>query len=60
VSWWRREAINVVSEIREVRSQLASTLDTLREFEERLRIAAERQEGINIETIRREDYKNGK
>jgi hypothetical protein len=54
VSWWRKEAVDVVLEIRAVRSQLATTLETLREFEERLRIAAERQEGLNIETSRRE------
>lgn len=54
MSWWRKEAVDVVLEIRAVRSQLATTLETLREFEERLRIAAERQEGINTETTRRE------
>jgi hypothetical protein len=55
MTWWRKEAADVVMEIRAVRTQLATTLNTLQEFEERLRVAAERQEGINIETARRED-----
>jgi len=55
VTWWRKEAADIVIEIRTVREQLAATLETLRDFEERLRVATERQELLNRQTVRRED-----
>lgn len=55
MTWWRKEAADIVIEIRTVREQLAATLETLRDFEERLRVATERQELLNRQTVRRED-----
>lgn len=55
MTWWRKEAADIVTEIRIVREQLAATLETLRDFEERLRVATERQELLNRQTVRRED-----
>jgi len=55
MTWWRKEAADIVIEIRTVREQLSSTLATLRDFEDRLRVATERQELLNMQTARRED-----
>ncbi len=55
MTWWRKEAADIVIEIRTVREQLATTLVTLQGFEERLRVATERQELLNNQTARRED-----
>ena len=55
MSWWRTEAQEVIVEIRSVREQLASTLTTLQDFEERLRVVALRQEELNVQAARRED-----
>jgi len=56
MTWWRKEAADIVIEIRTVREQLTATLETLRDFEERLRVATERQELLNQQAARREDY----
>lgn len=55
MSWWRTEAQEVIVEIRSVREQLAATLTTLQDFEERLRKVAVRQEELNVQAARRED-----
>jgi hypothetical protein len=45
--WWQREAKEVITEIRSVKDQLASTLVTLQEFELRLSDVADRQAVLN-------------
>lgn len=56
--WWQREAREVITEIRSVKSQLATTLATLQEFELRLSTVADRQSALNEEIGRREASSN--
>lgn len=52
--WWQREAREVITEIRSVKSQLATTHAALQEFELRLSAVIDRQSALNEEIGRRE------